>query len=61
MAQKNPPDLQLATLCRSFSLMLHAGISLADSAFLLATEEDAPLLKSLGEALDQGIPLSQAL
>lgn len=41
--------------------MLHAGISLADSAFLLATEEDSDLLNSLGQSLDQGTALSQAL
>ena len=56
-------DSQLTTLCRSFSLMLHAGISLADSAFLLAENADdcRPLLEVLGKALDQGTCLSLAM
>lgn len=58
------PDLQLAALCRGFSLMLHAGISLADSAFLLAeteSESQRILLQTLGKQLDQGAVLSQAM
>lgn len=57
-------DQQIGNLCRSFALMLHAGISLADSAFLLAEEEQAKyreLLNLLGRQLDQGILLSDAM
>ena len=64
MKRKTITDSQLSALCRGFSLMLHAGISLADSAFLLAQEEQgdhAQLLTRLGKALDEGMPLSEAM
>ncbi len=58
------PDPELTRLLRGFALLLHSGISPADSAFLLAREESASLqtlLNSLGEAMDQGSSLSEAL
>ena len=55
------PDSKLRDLCRSFSWMLHSGISLADSAFLLAKDSDEAMLTELGCLLDQGIPLSGAM
>ena len=55
------PDSKLRDLCRSFSWMLHSGISLADSAFLLAKDSDEAMLTELGCLLDQGIPLSEAM
>ena len=55
---------ELARACRGFALLLHSGIGGADGAFLLAREE-APALKgllnSLGEYLDQAMPLSDAM
>ena len=55
-------DPQLCDLCRGFSLMLHAGISLADSAFLLSEDSDcSDLLKQMGKQLDMGAVLSQAM
>lgn len=55
-------DPQLSALCRGFSLMLHAGISLADSAFLLAEDSDcSDLLKDMGKQLDMGCVLSEAM
>lgn len=62
MSQNTPSDLQLCSLCRGFALMLHAGISLADSAFLLAEDSDCrELLENLGKQLDRGSLLSGAM
>lgn len=55
---------QTAALCRGLALLLHAGISLADGAFLLAQEERGPyqaLLNQLGSRLDEGALLSEAM
>ena len=55
---------ELAQICRGFSLLLHSGIGAADAAFLLAQEATPPmdsLLQSLGEDLDRGSPLWEAL
>lgn len=55
---------ELIRILRSFALLLHSGISGADSAYLLAAEE-APhrkeLLRKLADILDSGVPLSEAL
>lgn len=64
MGKNHFTDPQLCALCRGLSLMLHAGISLADSAFLLAEEEQGDyrsLLEDLGQRLDQGMLLSDAM
>lgn len=56
------PDL--ARLCRGFAMLLHSGVGMADGAFLLSQEEQeplAPLLSSLGQTMDKGTPLSDAL
>jgi len=58
------PDPELSRILREFSLLLHSGIGGADSAFLLAREEQEPLqslLNSLGEEMDRGSPLSEAM
>ena len=58
------PDPELSRILREFSLLLHSGIGGADSAFLLAREEQEPLqslLHSLGEEMDRGSPLSEAV
>lgn len=58
------PYPELAQIFRSFSLLLHSGIAAADAAFLLAQEAQPPmnaLLQSLGENLDRGMPLWEAL
>jgi len=53
---------QICSLCRGFALMLHAGISLADSAYLLAEDSDCrDLLETLGKHLDEGRQLSEAM
>lgn len=55
---------EIAGLCRRLALLLHAGIGTADGMFLLAEEENEEmkaLLFSLGEALDAGEPLSEAM
>lgn len=53
-----------AQLFRGLSLLLHAGIGLAEGLYLLA--EDAPektgeLLRSMGSAMDQGAALSDVM
>lgn len=55
---------RIAFFCQGLALLLHSGIRLADGVFLLAEEADGELgslLKTLGTALDNGIPLSQAM
>lgn len=55
---------ETAQLCRGLSLLLHAGISLADGVFLLAEEETGvlqELLRSLGRRMDGGGQLSEAM
>ena len=55
---------ELERILRGFALLLHSGIGGADGAFLLAKEEQPPLqqlLNTLGEALDKGTPLSEAM
>lgn len=54
-------DQKIAYLCRSLALLLHSGISPAEGCFLLAQEEADPLRKRMGEALDSGMPLSDAM
>lgn len=55
---------ELARICREYALLLHSGIGMADGAFLMEQEEQPPLktvLKELGEHLDMGMTLSDAL
>ena len=55
---------ETADICQGLALLLHAGIDLADSLFLLAEEETGPrgkLLTGLGRQLDQGGLLSDAM
>lgn len=63
MKQKTLTHDQLAQLCQGLALLLHAGLDLGSSLFLLAQEDSAlaPLLQQLGKRLDEGIPLSQAM
>ena len=58
------PGEDLAYFCRSLSVLLHGGISLGESAFLLA--EDAPetlqqLLRKLGDQLAEGNRMADAM
>ena len=58
------PNPELAHILRGFALLLHSGIGVADGAFLLSREEQPPLqelLNTLGESLDKGLPLSEAI
>lgn len=57
-------NADIARLCRSLSLLLHSGISLADSVYLMAREEGKhlhPLLSEMGKQLDGGALLSDVL
>ena len=63
---KNPQlqNADIARLCRSLSLLLHSGISQADSLHLMAKEEGHPwdtVLAEMGTALDGGAYLSDVL
>lgn len=61
---KELPQEKTAGICRGFSLLIHAGIGLADAACLLSREETgapAEVLSRLGQALDTGVPLSEAM
>lgn len=62
MSQKPLSDPQLSDLCHGFSQMLHAGIPLADSAFLLTEGSTCrQVTEALGNHLDQGLLLSEAM
>lgn len=55
---------ETADYCRSLSLLLHAGIGMADSIHLLAREESGPraeLLREMGGHMDDGGRLSEAM
>ena len=59
-----PTYSETAALCRELSVLLHAGIGVADGLFLLAesqTGELGALLLQLGKRMDAGAPLSEAL
>ena len=64
MKQFSLTDRQVALFCGSLSLLLRSGLTYGDSAHLLSQDEDDPLKKTftqMGEALDQGLPLSDVL
>ena len=61
MALSNP---ELIKICRGLALLLDSGIGGAECAFLLAREEQPPLesvLNTLGEHLDRGFPMAEAM
>ena len=61
MALSNP---ELIRICRGLALLLDSGIGGAECAFLLAREEQPPLeslLNTLGEHLDRGLPMAEAM
>ena len=54
---------QTAAICHQYSLLLHAGIGLADGAYLVSREQTpdaAAALDAMGRMLDSGLPLSAA-
>ncbi len=54
----------LARLFRALALLLHAGISLSDSVYLVKEDEDgaeAAALQAIGESMDCGATLSRAM
>lgn len=55
-------NLQIAYLCRELALLLHTGITEADSLHLMAEESDdaqmAAMLKNMAEQMDSGCYLS---
>lgn len=54
-------DQKISQLCGALAMLLQAGVMPADGCFLLAREEADPLLTHLGEGLDRGKTLSQAM
>ena len=56
-------DSQIARICRGLAMLLHSGIGAAEGLFLLIREEPElrPLLESLAEEMDKGLPLSDAV
>lgn len=65
MKKKNLLNEEISAFCLQVSLLIHAGISLADGMHLLAEdeqeEEKKTLLVQIGEALDDGKLLSDAM
>lgn len=63
MKHKELSHGEIAEVCRSLSLLLHAGVTLADGAYLLAEEGGAhgELLKKIGTGLDGGNPFSDVM
>ena len=57
-------DLETALFCRSLSLQLHAGISLADGIYLLAEDETSRkqvLFQNMAAKLDEGETFAEVL
>lgn len=57
-------DKEIARLCRALAQLQHAGISLSDGVHLLRQQENGSLnalLSLLGEKMDTGVQLSQAM
>lgn len=57
-------DLETARICRELALLVRSGVSVAEGVFLLAQEAPAsqkPALEAMGESLDAGAPLSEAM
>ena len=54
---------KISDFCRGAALLLHAGLTLGDSLFLLAEEDHAlrPALEQMGYQMDGGMPLSAAM
>lgn len=55
---------ETARICRGLGVLLHAGIPLAEGVFLLAQEETevlSPVLTSLGNSMDAGASLAEAM
>ena len=55
---------ELSQICRSVSLLLHAGINVADGLYLLAEEEEGELkalLERMGRLADEGSSLAQVM
>ena len=55
---------QIAQLCRSLALLLHAGVSLADGIFLIGQEQTGAIaerLQTMGKQMDEGFSLSEAM
>lgn len=63
MNQKPLSDTNIGSLCRNLGHMLHAGIGLTESVCLLPedTWQDSRTPAVLTEALDLGLPLSEAM
>lgn len=57
--------IDIANLCQELSMLLHAGISVADGLALLADGEEDPnrkaLFVQLSDLADSGVPLSEVL
>lgn len=54
-------DQKVSQLCAALAVLLHAGVTPADGCFLLAKEEEDPLLIQMGEGLDRGETLSRVM
>ena len=57
-------DLETARICRELAILVRSGVSVAEGVFLLAQESPAsqkPFLNAMGESLDAGAPLSEAM
>ena len=57
-------DKEIARLCRALAQLQHAGISLSDGVHLLRQQENGSLnalLSLLGDKMDTGVQLSQAM
>lgn len=65
MAQKKLTNDEISSICMELSLLLHAGVSVADGLSLLsqqsATAGQKALFKTLADQVDGGSSLSQAL
>lgn len=64
MKQRNFTNEALSSLCKALSHFIHAGISVPDTLYLLAEDEEnadlQQLLSGMAQSTDQGISLVQA-
>ena len=65
MKQRNElTNTEIAQICQELAILLHAGVMLGDGLSLLAQEETgkmAKLLTDIGQEVDYGTPLAEAL
>ena len=65
MKKYKPSNMEISDICREISLLIHAGVSLADGVYLLADEEKdrtkKSMLTDIAKSVEEGAFLADAL